>query len=125
MVAQERAVHGRARSHPDLTHDAAFASHGGRRPGRQAMLPGLDTSAKPALNAPAPTMNSPFLQRRCDRLSRRAFLGAAARATAVATATAAFPLVSRGRVIGANDRIGVGFIGVGGRGSSHIATVAA
>ena len=32
-------------------------------------------------------------------------------------------MVSRGRVLGANDRIGVGFIGVGGRGTSHIGTV--
>jgi predicted dehydrogenase len=36
---------------------------------------------------------------------------------------ASFPMVSRARVIGANDRIGVGFIGVGGRGSSHVWTV--
>jgi len=40
-----------------------------------------------------------------------------------AVALSAFPYVSRGKVIGANDRIGVGFIGVGGRGSSHVATV--
>ena len=33
------------------------------------------------------------------------------------------PFISRGRVLGANDRIGVGFIGVGGRGRSHIGTV--
>ena len=33
------------------------------------------------------------------------------------------PFVSRGRVLGANDRIGVGFIGVGGRGRSHVNTV--
>ena len=36
---------------------------------------------------------------------------------------AAFPFISRGRVIGANDRIGVGFIGAGGRGGGHVATV--
>lgn len=32
-------------------------------------------------------------------------------------------MISRGRVLGANDRIGIGFIGVGGRGSTHVATV--
>ena len=59
-----------------------------------------------------------------DTLNRRDFLGASVSATAAfAAAAAAFPFVSRARVIGANDRIGVGFIGVGGRGSSHIATV--
>ena len=56
-------------------------------------------------------------------LSRRAFSRRSARATAVMSAAAAFPLISRGRVLGANDRIGVGFIGMGGRGSSHVATV--
>jgi predicted dehydrogenase len=56
-----------------------------------------------------------------ESLSRRTFIGVAARTTAAAAV--AFPYVSRGRVIGANDRIGVGFIGAGGRGNSHIATV--
>jgi predicted dehydrogenase len=36
---------------------------------------------------------------------------------------AALSYVSRGRVIGANDRIGVGLIGAGGRGGGHVATV--
>ncbi len=53
-------------------------------------------------------------------LSRRDFVKGAAMS---AVALSAFPYVSRGKVIGANDRIGVGFIGVGGRGSSHVATV--
>ncbi len=52
-------------------------------------------------------------------VNRRQFLGTAS----LATAAAAFPYVSRGKVIGANDCIGVGFIGVGGRGSTHLATV--
>jgi len=52
-------------------------------------------------------------------MNRRDFVGAATLAAAAAT----FPFVSRGKVIGANDSIGVGFIGVGGRGSSHLATV--
>ena len=34
----------------------------------------------------------------------------------------AAPYVSRGKVLGANDRIGIGFIGVGGRGGGHVAT---
>lgn len=56
-------------------------------------------------------------------LTRRQFMTATVRATAVSAAVSAFPFVSRARVIGANDRIGVGFIGVGGRGSSHVATL--
>jgi predicted dehydrogenase len=58
-----------------------------------------------------------------QQVSRREFLATAGKATALATAATAFPMVARGRVIGANDRIGVGFIGVGGRGSGHVATV--
>src|SRR5271165_6682265 len=60
---------------------------------------------------------------RTQPLTRRAFIRASARAAAVVSAAAAFPLIARGRVVGANDCIGVGFIGVGGRGSSHVATV--
>ncbi len=33
------------------------------------------------------------------------------------------PYAARGRVLGANDQVGIGFIGVGGRGSSHVGTV--
>jgi predicted dehydrogenase len=57
-----------------------------------------------------------------ERITRREFIQASAKSVAVG-AFGAFPMVSRGRVIGANDRIGLGFIGVGGRGSSHVATV--
>ncbi|HEY5911518.1 MAG TPA: Gfo/Idh/MocA family oxidoreductase [Verrucomicrobiae bacterium] len=56
-------------------------------------------------------------------VTRRTFISATSQATALAAAAAAFPFVSRARVLGANDRIGVGFIGVGGRGSSHLGTV--
>ncbi len=55
-------------------------------------------------------------------LDRRAFIRATAQATALSALTAA-PFVARGRVLGANDTVGVGFIGVGGRGRSHIGTV--
>jgi len=51
------------------------------------------------------------------RKSRRNFLAASSLAT---TATAAFPFgtkMAAGRVIGANDRINIGLIGAGGRGS--------
>ena len=58
-----------------------------------------------------------------ESVNRRIFLRSAARATALLGAAASFPLVSRGRVLGANERIGVGFIGVGGRGTNHLATV--
>ena len=56
-------------------------------------------------------------------MTRRAFIRTTTHTAAVAGIAAAFPLVARGRVLGANDRIGVGFIGVGGRGSSHMGTV--
>ena len=56
-------------------------------------------------------------------INRRDFLQSTAKATAALSLLSAAPYVARGRVLGANDTIGVGFIGVGGRGSSHIATV--
>ena len=56
-------------------------------------------------------------------ITRREFLRASAQAAVAVSAITAAPFVARGRVIGANDRIGVGFIGVGGRGRSHVATV--
>lgn len=56
-------------------------------------------------------------------LNRRDFLRTTAQASALAATTFTFPFVTRARVVGANDRIGVGFIGVGRRGRSHVATV--
>lgn len=56
-------------------------------------------------------------------VSRREFLGTAARSTAAATTIAAFPFVASRNVLGANDRLGVGFIGVGGRGQNHVGIV--
>lgn len=56
-------------------------------------------------------------------ISRREFIRTGAQSAAIAGALLAVPYVSRARVLGANDRIGVGFIGVGGRGGSHVATV--
>lgn len=53
-------------------------------------------------------------------MNRRSFIR---NSSLAAAAAGAFPYVARGRVLGANDRIGVGFIGVGGRGSSHVSTV--
>jgi predicted dehydrogenase len=55
-------------------------------------------------------------------MTRRHFVQTSARATVMAGSFAAFPFVAN-HVLGANDRLGVGFIGVGGRGMSHIATV--
>ena len=52
-------------------------------------------------------------------ISRRRFLGAAGAAAAAMTWTA----TSYARVVGANDRIRVGFIGVGGMGSGHLGAV--
>jgi predicted dehydrogenase len=54
-------------------------------------------------------------------VTRRDFIRAAAGAAA-GTVLAA-PFVARGQVRGANDRLGIGFIGVGGRGGSHVNTV--
>jgi predicted dehydrogenase len=56
-------------------------------------------------------------------MNRRDFLQSTARATAALSLLSAAPFIARGRVLGANDAIGVGFIGVGGRGSSHVGTV--
>jgi predicted dehydrogenase len=54
-------------------------------------------------------------------INRRDFIGQAAKLAVTAAVTA--PFVSSARVLGSNDRIGVGFIGVGGRGRTHLAVV--
>lgn len=56
-------------------------------------------------------------------VSRRSFVIKSATALAAAGVWSTAPYVARGRVLGANDRIGIGFIGVGGRGQSHVALV--
>lgn len=53
-------------------------------------------------------------------LTRRGFLEGT---TAAALGTLAAPWVASRNVLGANERLNVGFIGVGGRGMSHVATV--
>ncbi len=50
------------------------------------------------------------------RVSRRQFLGH----IAAGGAAFAVPLIGAGRVLGANDRISVAVVGIGGRGGSHI-----
>jgi predicted dehydrogenase len=55
--------------------------------------------------------------------SRRDFLGTAAAGLAVGAAARPASAASANRVIGANDRINVGFIGVGGRGRGHVRRV--
>ncbi len=57
------------------------------------------------------------------QLNRRQFISKSAQAAGAAAVASSFPFVSSGRVLGANDCIGVGFIGVGGRGTSHLGTV--
>jgi predicted dehydrogenase len=54
------------------------------------------------------------------RIARRQFLSTSAKATAMGLAVG--PFATHG-VLGANDRLGVGFIGVGGRGRNHLDTV--
>ena len=55
-------------------------------------------------------------------ITRRQFLEKSAK-TATFLATASTVLISRRNVLGANETLGVGFIGVGGRGSSHLGMV--
>src|SRR3984957_12081650 len=52
-------------------------------------------------------------------VSRRTFL----QTTGAVAATAALTAKSYARVIGANDRIRVGFVGVGGQGTEHVETI--
>ncbi len=66
-------------------------------------------------------MKTIALRSRGAQLTRRSFLHQSAGAAAGLAFAA--PFVSRGQVLGANSRIGVGFIGVGGRGRSHVNTV--
>ena len=53
-----------------------------------------------------------------DSVSRRAFLGSTGAAAAAAAST--WTAASHARVLGANDRIRIGFIGVGGMGGAHL-----
>lgn len=63
------------------------------------------------------------LMRQTDS-SRRSFLaGALTTSAALAANRPATSAKSAARVIGANDRINVGFIGVGGRGSGHLRSI--
>ncbi|MBN2507730.1 MAG: Gfo/Idh/MocA family oxidoreductase [Verrucomicrobia bacterium] len=55
-------------------------------------------------------------------VSRRQFLNTTARSASL-LGVASTVLVSRRNVLGANERLGIGFIGVGGRGMSHVQTV--
>jgi predicted dehydrogenase len=55
-------------------------------------------------------------------ITRRDFLSTTVK-TAAALSIASGPMVSSTRVLGANERFGVGFIGVGGRGRYHLDTV--
>jgi predicted dehydrogenase len=61
--------------------------------------------------------------RSLSSISRREFIRSTAHGVAALSVASAAPFVARGQVRGANERIGVGFIGVGGRGMSHVQTV--
>ncbi len=56
-------------------------------------------------------------------MNRREFIKTTAQAAATVGVVTAAPLVARGQVPGANSKLGVGFIGVGGRGRSHVNTI--
>lgn len=58
---------------------------------------------------------------RPEKTTRREFLGAAAAGAAAASHTAFAPQIARAQ--NANDRLGIGFIGVGGRGQYHVRMV--
>ena len=47
----------------------------------------------------------------------------APQSTSAFLATASTVMISTNHVLGANEKLGIGFIGVGGRGSSHVNTV--
>jgi predicted dehydrogenase len=53
-------------------------------------------------------------------LTRRDFFLSATKAAAFVGTAAALPRNAASRILGANDRLGVAFIGVGGRGMSHV-----
>jgi predicted dehydrogenase len=55
--------------------------------------------------------------------SRRDFIKTAAMGAIGLSAVNTPAIFAQGGVLGANERLGVGFIGVGGRGSSHVGTV--
>jgi predicted dehydrogenase len=62
-------------------------------------------------------LTTPTQRRSSLTLNRRDFI----RTTATGAAgISVAPFVARGQVLGANDRVGVAFIGVGGRGMSHV-----
>ncbi len=65
------------------------------------------------MNAPSSPASSP--------ITRRTFLTVGA--TAAVGTLGVTPFLAHGQVRGANDRLGLGFIGVGGRGMSHVNTV--
>jgi predicted dehydrogenase len=58
-----------------------------------------------------------------DALTRRQFIRGAGAAAVAATAAGVSTKRVIGRAVGANERIGVGFIGCGGRSNAHIRTV--
>ncbi len=57
----------------------------------------------------------------CAKSTRREFLGTAATGAVASTVAGLAPSLLRAR--GANDRIGVGLVGVGGRGMYHVRTI--
>ena len=74
------------------------------------------------LKEQSPILNAEPSPAASGALTRRRFIQSAAATAALGVLNTA-PFVARGRVLGANDQLGLGFIGVGGRGSSHVGTV--
>jgi predicted dehydrogenase len=66
------------------------------------------------------SFNAPVSAQAAVPFTRRAFLRSTVQGAA---ALGAVPFVASPTVLGANERLGVGFIGVGARGMSHLATV--
>ncbi len=58
-----------------------------------------------------------------DSATRRTFLASAGAAAGIAAATTKWTAKSYGQIVGANDRIRIGFIGAGGMGSAHLGAI--
>src|SRR6266540_4149904 len=83
---------------------------------QQTLTPILDRPADPGINEGV-NSSTPFMNP--HSLTRRQFV----KRSAVVGAALAFPFVARRTVLGANNRLNIAGIGVGGKGASDIANV--
>src|SRR6266536_5753799 len=83
---------------------------------QRTLTPILDRPADPGINVGV-NSSTPFMNP--HSLTRRQFV----KRSAVVGAALAFPFVARRTVLGANNRLNIAGIGVGGKGASDIANV--